>query len=128
MDILGICFLAFGAGSSMTYYAFYCRPLLRLMYWALNLFSAIGAGITLFDTGGGGNKMRTLRGAVFFFTCCFGHDACFALGWMRAKEIGAGWYLAEGIALLIGGGFLRGCILGGLMFGGIRIRFGMFVR
>lgn len=65
MDILGICVLALGAGSSMTFYAFYCRPVIQRVYWGLNLFSALAAAVVLFDTGGGGSKTRTLRGGVF---------------------------------------------------------------
>ena len=64
MDILGICVLALGGGMSMTYYAFYCSPAIRRVYWAVNTLSAGAAAFTLFDTGGGGNKMRTLRGGV----------------------------------------------------------------
>ncbi|KAJ5644780.1 hypothetical protein N7507_010791 [Penicillium longicatenatum] len=107
MDILGICFLALGAGTSMTYYAFYCRPLTQRLYWGLNLFSAIGAAITLFDTGGGGNKMRALRGGVFSLLAISAMLPIFQsvveLGWTRAmNEIGAGWYLIEALFLLTG--------------------------
>ncbi|KAJ6029515.1 uncharacterized protein N7446_011137 [Penicillium canescens] len=107
MDILGICFLAVGAGTSMTYYAFYCRPLIQRLYWGLNLFSATGAAITLFDTGGGGNKMRTLRGGVFSLLAISAMlpilQSVIELGWARAShEIGAGWYVAEGLSLLTG--------------------------
>lgn len=59
MDILGICGLALGARTSMTYYAFYCRPVVQRIYWSLDLCSALAAAFTLFDTGGGGSKMRT---------------------------------------------------------------------
>ncbi|KAJ5794348.1 hypothetical protein N7457_000947 [Penicillium paradoxum] len=107
MDILGICFLALGAGTSMTYYAFYCRPLVQRVYWGLNILSAIGAAITLFDTGGGGNKMRTLRGGVFSLLAISAMlpilQSVIELGWTRASnEIGAGWYLAEALTLLVG--------------------------
>lgn len=107
MDILGICFLALGAGTSMTYYAFYCRPLIQRLYWGLNLFSAIGAAITLFDTGGGGNRMRTLRGGVFSLLAISAMlpilQSVIELGWLRASiEIGAGWYLLEALSLLTG--------------------------
>ena len=107
MDILGICFLALGAGTSMTFYAFYCRPLIQRLYWGLNLFSAVGAAITLFDTGGGGSKMRTLRGGVFTLLALSAmlpiFQSVLELGWTRAcHEIGAGWYLAEGLSLLTG--------------------------
>lgn len=107
MDILGICFLALGAGTSMTYYAFYCRPFIQRVYWGLNLFSAMGAAITLFDTGGGGNKMRTLRGGVFSLLAISAMlpilQSVIELGWTNASnEIGAGWYLAEALSLLTG--------------------------
>lgn len=107
MDILGICFLALGAGTSMTYYASYCRPFTRQVYWGLNLFSAIGAAITLFDTGGGGNRMRTLRGGVFSLLAISAmlpiFQAVVDLGWTRARnEIGAGWHFAEALSLLAG--------------------------
>ncbi|KAJ5475941.1 hypothetical protein N7475_001670 [Penicillium sp. IBT 31633x] len=107
MDILGICFLALGAGTSMTYYAFYCRPFMQRVYWGLNIFSAIGAAITLFDTGGRGNKMRTLRGGVFSLLAISAMlpilQSVIELGWTRAShEIGAGWCLAEALSLLIG--------------------------
>lgn len=107
MDILGICFLAFGAGTSMTYYAFYCRPIAQGVYWGLNLFSAIGAAFTLFATGGGGNKMRTLRGGVFSLLAISAMlpilQSVIELGWARASnEVGAGWYLAEALSLLTG--------------------------
>ncbi|CAG8384963.1 unnamed protein product [Penicillium salamii] len=85
MDILGIC------------------P----MYWGLNLFSAIGAAITLFDTGGGGSKMRTLRGRVFSLLAVSAMlpviQTVIERGWTSARnEIGAGWYLAEAFSLLTG--------------------------
>ncbi|CAI7627865.1 unnamed protein product [Penicillium crustosum] len=81
MDILGICFLALGA--------------------------AMGAAITLFDTGGGGNKMRTLRGGVFSLLAISAMlpilQSVIELGWTNASnEIGAGWYLAEALSLLTG--------------------------
>lgn len=107
MDILGICFLALGAGTSMTYYASYCRPFIQRVYWALNLFSAIAAAITLFDTGGGGNKMRTLRGGVFSLLAISAMlpiiQRVIELGWTRASnEIGVGWHIAEALSLLAG--------------------------
>lgn len=107
IDILGICFLAFGAGTSMTYYAFYCRAFVQKVYWGLNVFSAIGAAFTLFDTGGGGNKMRTLRGGVFSLLAISAMlpiiQSVIEVGWTRASnEIGAGWYLAEALSLLTG--------------------------
>ncbi|CAG8019540.1 unnamed protein product, partial [Penicillium nalgiovense] len=102
-----MCFLALGAGTSMTYYAFYCRPFFQRMYWGLNVFSAIAAAITLFDTGGGGNKMRTLRGGVFSLLAISAmlpiFQSVIELGWTRASnEIGTGWYLAEALSLLTG--------------------------
>ncbi|KFY07246.1 hypothetical protein V492_07317 [Pseudogymnoascus sp. VKM F-4246] len=109
MDILGICVLALGAGSSMTFYAFYCRPVVQRVYWGLNLFSALAAAVVLFDSGGGGSKMRTLRGGVFTLLALsallpFFHTASL-MGWSRARdEIGAVWYLAEGMSLLLGVG------------------------
>ena len=85
----------------MTYYAFYCSPFIQRLYWGLNLFSATGAAITLFDTGGGGNKMRTLRGGVFSLLAISILQSVVELGWIRAShEIGAGWYVAEGLSLL----------------------------
>ncbi|CAG7950492.1 unnamed protein product [Penicillium salamii] len=107
MDLLGICFLALGAGTSMTYYAFYCRPSIQWMYWGLNLLSAIGAAVTLFDTGGGGSKMRTLRGGVFSLLAVSAMlpviQTVIERGWTSARnEIGAGWYLAEAFSLLTG--------------------------
>ncbi|CAG7920203.1 unnamed protein product [Penicillium olsonii] len=107
MDILGICFLALGAGTSMTYYAFLCRPFIQRTYWGLNVFSALGAAITLFDTGGGGSKMRTLRGGVFSLLAVSAMlpviQSVIQRGWMSACiEIGAGWYLAEAFSLLTG--------------------------
>ena len=91
----------------MTYYAFYCRPFIQREYWGLNLFSAIGAAFALFDTGGGGNKMRTLRGGVFSQLAISAMlpilQSVIDLGWTRASnEIGAGWYLAEALSLLTG--------------------------
>lgn len=110
MDILGICVLAFGCGISMTYYAFYCQPTVQKLYWGLNLFSALAGAITLFDTGGGGNKMRTLRGGVFTLLGLSAMLPIFhsanQLGWDRAcVEIGASWYVTEGLSLLVGVGF-----------------------
>ncbi|KAJ5585313.1 uncharacterized protein N7459_005113 [Penicillium hispanicum] len=109
MDILGICVLAFGSGTSMTYYAFYCEPTTQLVYWGLNLFSALAGAFTLFDTGGGGSAMRTLRGGVFTLLGISAMVPIFhsvhLLGWDRAcAEIGAKWFLAEGLSLLVGVG------------------------
>ena len=65
MDIFGVCLLALGGGASATYYVFYCNPEMQRIYWAINALSALAVAITLFDTGSGGSKMRTLRGGVF---------------------------------------------------------------
>lgn len=109
MDILGICVFALGAGMSMTYYSFYCQPAIQRLYWGLNLLSAVAGAVTLFDTGGGGSKMRTLRGGVFSLLGLFAMLPIFhsagQMGWSRAcVEIGAGWYLAEALTLLTGVG------------------------
>ncbi|KAF2151209.1 Hly-III related protein [Myriangium duriaei CBS 260.36] len=113
MDILGICILALGGGCSVTYYAFYCNTIVRRVYWCLNAGAALAAAYTLFDTGGGGSKMRALRGGVFSLLAvaamlpivhCLG-----LLGWARAcEQIGVQWYLAEGLSLLIGVGLFVG--------------------
>ncbi|KAH8805342.1 hemolysin-III related-domain-containing protein [Xylogone sp. PMI_703] len=107
MDIFGICLFALSGGSSLTYYAFYCRPTTQRVYWGLGLGSSIFAAITLFDTGGGGNKMRALRGGVFTLLAVSAMLPLFhslgLLGWSRAcREIGAMWYLGEGLSLLVG--------------------------
>lgn len=65
MDILGISAFAQGGGTSMTYYTWYCRPVFMRAYWAINACSALAAAATLLDTGGGGSRMRALRGSVF---------------------------------------------------------------
>ncbi|GAM88240.1 hypothetical protein ANO11243_062730 [Dothideomycetidae sp. 11243] len=107
MDILGICVLALGNGSSATYYAFYCDAVLRRVYWGLNVGAALAAAYTLFDSGGGGSKMRMLRGGVFSLLAVSAmlpnlHSAGL-LGWTQAcEQIGLQWYLAEGLALLVG--------------------------
>ena len=107
LDILGICVLAVGGGMSATYYAFYCNPTTQQIYWALNASSALAAAYTLFDTGGGGSKMRTLRGGTFMLLALTAMLPIFHgswnLGWARACiEIGTQWYLAEGMTLLVG--------------------------
>ena len=107
MDIFGICLLALGGGASMNYYAFYCRPAIQRAYWGLSLASSILAAVTLFDTGGGGGKMRTLRGSVFILLAVSAMLPMFhslgLLGWDRAcREVGAAWYLTEGLSLLVG--------------------------
>ncbi|KAI9703000.1 MAG: hypothetical protein M1820_005991 [Bogoriella megaspora] len=107
MDILGICVLAVGSGTSATYYAFYCNSVIRWIYWAINLLSGVVAAVTLFDTGGGGSKMRSLRGCVF---CLLALSAMLpiihrirSLGWhVACSQIGAQWFVAEGVVLLLG--------------------------
>lgn len=98
MDILGICFLALGARASMTYHAFHCRSFIQRVYWGLNLFSAIGAAITLFDTGYGGNKMRTLRGGVFSLLAVSAMlpilQNVIELGWTCANNENWGWMVS----------------------------------
>lgn len=107
MDIFGICFLALGGGTSATYYACYCNTTLQRVYWGLNLGSGLAAAVTLFDTGGGGGKMRTLRGGVFSILASSAMlpivHRVGALGWNEACiQIGAQWYLAEALSLLLG--------------------------
>jgi adiponectin receptor len=107
MDIFGICLLALGAGASATYYAFYCNLKMQCVYWAINALSALAAAITLFDTGGGGSKMRTLRGGVFSVLVISGMLPIFhrigSLGWKEAcLQIGAQWFLAEALCLVLG--------------------------
>lgn len=105
MDILGICVLALGGGTSLTYYAFYCQPIIQRVYWGLCLGSATAAAITLFDTGGGRSKKRALRAGVFALLTL---SALLPLlhrtgeiGWARAcEEIGAAWFVAEISALV----------------------------
>lgn len=113
MDIFGICVLSLGGGTSMTYYAFFCSPVIQRVYWALNATAAVAAAITLFDTGGGGNKRRTLRGGVFSLLAISAMLPAFhrvgLIGWDRAcNDIGIQWYLAEALALLLGVGLFIG--------------------
>lgn len=122
MDIIGINILALGGGLSATYYAFYCNPKLQIMYWAVVrvglsdsyliltqpqiLASAIAAGSTLIVGAHRSPKWRTLRGGVF---ALLGTSAMLPimhsiglLGWKQATvEIGAQWFLAEGVSLLV---------------------------
>lgn len=87
---------------------FNCRPATQRLYWGLSLCTALAAAYTI-DTGGGGSKMRSLRGGTVTF---LGVSAMLPithsirqLGWDRAyAENGAGWYLAEGLSLLVGAG------------------------
>lgn len=107
MDILGICVLALGGGTSATYYAFYDNAVAQRLYWALSVCSTSAAAYTLFDTGGGGSKKRALRGGVFGLLAVSAMLPIFhsgsLLGWSQAcRQIGAQWFLAEGLALLIG--------------------------
>ena len=96
MDILGICVLALGDAMSMTFHPFYCSPATQRVYWTVNGISAGAAAITLFDTGGGGSKMRTLRRSVFGLLAISAMLPAFhsvgLTGWTRAcNEIGAHW-------------------------------------
>jgi adiponectin receptor len=107
LDIFGICLLALGAGTSATYYAFFCEPTLQKVYWSLNACAALGAAVVLFDTGGGGSKMRTLRGGVFAGLATVSLLPIFhgigRLGWMQAcTQLGAQWYLSEVVTLTFG--------------------------
>ena len=106
MDVLGICVLAFGGGTSITYYAFYSQPIIQRTYWTLSIVSSAAAAFTLFDSGGGGSTMRKLRGSVFsllvlsamlpIFHCIYN------IGWTQAQtQIGAQWFLAEAIVLVV---------------------------
>ncbi|KAF2264375.1 HlyIII-domain-containing protein [Lojkania enalia] len=107
LDIFGICLLALGGGTSATYYAFFCNPMIQRVYWGLNSCTALAAAIVLFDTGGGGSKMRNLRGSVFVLLALTAMLPIFhgigKLGWAKAcREIGAQWYLSEGLILCLG--------------------------
>ncbi|KAF3189509.1 hypothetical protein TWF788_010588 [Orbilia oligospora] len=95
--------LSLGGGASANYYAMYSNPKVQRIYWGVNAGSALIAAITLFDTGGGGTKMRALRGGTFSILAISAmlpiFQAVGTLGWDRAcTEIGAQWYLAEGIS------------------------------
>ncbi|KAJ5901472.1 hypothetical protein N7495_002000 [Penicillium taxi] len=63
MDILGICFLALGANTSMTYYAFYCRPFIQRLGWT-RASNEIGAGWYLAEA-------LSLLTGVSVFVCRF---------------------------------------------------------
>lgn len=115
MDILGICVLALGGGMSMAFYAFYCSLATQRAYWTVNAISAGAAAVTLFDTGGGGSSMRTLRGGVFSLLAVSSMLPAFhsvgLTGWTRAcNEAGVHWYLAEALSLLLGVGLFVGRI------------------
>ncbi|KAF2657470.1 HlyIII-domain-containing protein [Lophiostoma macrostomum CBS 122681] len=107
LDIFGICLLALGAGTSATYYIFFCRPVLRVLYWTLNAGAASAAAIVLYDTGGGGSKRRGLRGGVFALLALTTMvpiiHGISHLGWDQAcKRIGARWYVLEVLFLGLG--------------------------
>lgn len=107
LDIFGICLLSLGGGASATYYAFFCDPVVQRVYWGFTASAAFGAGVVLFDTGGGGSKMRTLRGMVFVLLALIALLPIFhgigRLGWDQAcREIGAAWYLSEMLILALG--------------------------
>ena len=109
MDILGICVLALGGGVSATYYAGASSSTLQKAYWALSLCSSSAAAVTLFETGGGGSKMRSLRGGVFSLLALSAMLPVFqgvlSYGWQEAcYRFGAHWFLAEAMSLLIGVG------------------------
>ncbi|KAF2421081.1 HlyIII-domain-containing protein [Tothia fuscella] len=109
LDIFGICLLALGGGTSANYYAFYCNHKIQRIYWPINAFSALAAAFTLFNTGGGGSKMRTIRGGVFSLLATSAMIPIFhrmgSLGWTDAcLQIGAQWLLAEGLLLFVGVG------------------------
>ncbi|KAF2118328.1 hemolysin-III related-domain-containing protein [Lophiotrema nucula] len=81
--------------------------ILGIFYWTMNTASTLAAGFALFDTGGGGSRMRTLRSSVFgllalsvmvpIFNGIWNH------GWAYSCQVwGARWYLAEGLVLLYG--------------------------
>lgn len=113
MDILGICFYALGGGTSATYYTWMCNDKLQRIYWGLAACSAGAAAVTLFDTGGGGTKMRTLRGSVFSLLAVSAMLPIFhrggILGWDEAcTQLGVQWYLAEAVSLLLGVGSFVG--------------------
>ena len=115
MDILGICVFALGGGMSMTLYAFYCSPAMQRVYWTANAISAGAAAVILFGTGGGGSRMRNLRGAVFSLLAISAMLPAFhtvaLTGWTRAcNEMGVHWYLAEALSLLLGVGLFVGRI------------------
>lgn len=83
MDIFGIYILAFGGGTSMTYYAFHCQSATQRLYWGLNLCTAVVAAYTLFDTGRGGSKMKALCGGTFTF---LGISATLPASWAGAEH------------------------------------------
>ena len=122
MDILDISISALGGGVSATFYAFYCNSKLQRIYWAIvsrqfpqyrsntdreaqTLASAIAAASTLIVGAHRSPKWRTLRGGVFAILGVSAMLPIFhsigLLGWKQAKvQIGAQWFLAEGLSLL----------------------------
>lgn len=113
MDILGICVLALGGGVSATYYAAFEQVMLQRAYWSLSICSSAAAAYTLFETGGGGSKMRALRGGVFSLLALSAMLPIFhgvaVHGWQDAcYRFGAQWFLAEGLLLLLGVGTFVG--------------------
>ncbi|KAF1977643.1 hypothetical protein BU23DRAFT_578098 [Bimuria novae-zelandiae CBS 107.79] len=101
LDIFGICLLALGGGTSATYYTFFCNLVVQKVYWALISTAAVGAGVVLFDTGGGRSKMRMLRGGVFALLAFTAILPIFhgigKLGWEQACLI-----LSLGVCLFVG--------------------------
>jgi adiponectin receptor len=65
LDSFGICLLALGGGASANCYATRCNHTAQRVYWGLLGGSALTAAGMLFNTGGGGSKMRILRGVFF---------------------------------------------------------------
>ena len=109
MDILGICILALGGGVSATYYTTIQQSNLRKTYWGLIICSSAAAAFTLFETGGGGSKMRSLRGGVFSLLALSAMLPIFhgvaVNGWHAACiHFGAHWFMVEGMFLLLGVG------------------------
>ena len=113
MDILGICILALGAGVSATYYTTLQQSNLRTAYWGLSVCSSTAAAFTLYETGGGGSKMRSMRGGVFSLLALSAMLPIFhgvaVRGWQTAcLHFGAHWFMVEGVFLLLGVGTFIG--------------------
>lgn len=113
MDILGICVLALGGGVSATYYAAFGKVVLQRIYWGLSICSSGAAAYTLFETGGGGSKMRSLRGGVFSLLALSAMlpvvQASYVDGWQEAcRQFGAHYFLMEALSLLVGVGAFVG--------------------
>ncbi|OAP56944.1 hypothetical protein AYL99_09056 [Fonsecaea erecta] len=62
VDVLSICILAIGSATSATYVAVYCNETMRHVYWAINVVAGTAAGVTFFDTGGGGQQEASSMG------------------------------------------------------------------